>query len=310
MDQAQVCALVAEELHKKPRAATLMTFGHNSITYDVTLAERNVIVRMNRQPAVFARTAANLQILRELGLPVPTVITADLTLRRYPFAYLILAKIPGRDLRYELPTMRPEQITRLAGQIVRFQQLVAGLPPGRGFGYVPIGERGRYTSWFELVRQETQATLPAPAGIPAELAERARRLLEGKLRPYLMQIQPICFLDDLTVKNVIVADGELQGLVDFDGVCYGDWCFAIGLTATGIVCDLVCNVGDEPLAYVEALCRLGGLDQERRAAVALYAALFAIDFVRREQGEVTPAWLACMSAATERWLAFVEQVET
>jgi len=38
----------------------------------------------------------------------------------------------------------------------------------------------------------------------------------------MLAVPAICFLDDLTTKNVIVQDGVLQGVVDFDHVCYGD----------------------------------------------------------------------------------------
>jgi hypothetical protein len=47
---------------------------------------------------------------------------------------MLLEKIPGRDLRYELPTMSAAQMTHLAEQIVGFQRVVATLPPGNGFG--------------------------------------------------------------------------------------------------------------------------------------------------------------------------------
>ena len=43
--------------------------------------------------------------------------------------------------------------------------------------------------------------------------------------------------------------GELQGMVDFDVVCYGDPLYMVGLTATAIVID----VGTRELFYVEEL---------------------------------------------------------
>ena len=51
-------------------------------------------------------------------------------------------------------------------------------------------------------------------------------------------MEPICFLDDLTIKNVIVAEGKLQGIVDFDWVCYGDPLYMIALTQTAVVSDI------------------------------------------------------------------------
>ena len=86
-----------------------MTFGHSSQVFDVALPDHNVIVRLNSDRKVFAGTQRNLSALGALGLPVPQVLASDLTLRRYPAAFIILAKIPGCDLRYALAEMRREQ---------------------------------------------------------------------------------------------------------------------------------------------------------------------------------------------------------
>src|SRR5438552_2984889 len=88
-----------------PVCAVKMTFTHsgNSI-FSVQIPDRDrdrqVIVRM-RQGRAFQDTAANLAILRELGLPVPRVIIADTTAARYSFSYVILEMLPGRDLYFE-----------------------------------------------------------------------------------------------------------------------------------------------------------------------------------------------------------------
>src|SRR5579864_1436559 len=254
-----------------------MPFGHSSVTYDVCLPNRNIILRTNDNPAVFKGTARNLEILSRLGLPVSHVITTDLSKSRYPFAYMILEKIPGRDLRYELSSMTAAQMTRLARHIVAFQRKVATLPQGTGFGYVPIGETGRFSSWWELVQHETLKNTVGQSSEMDRWLERVQRLAREKFSGYFEQIRPTCFLDDVTIKNVMVLSGELQGLVDFDCVCYGDPLFMVALTAAGIVSD----IGTRELFYVEALCEHLELKLEQRQVVALYAALFSLDFIRR-----------------------------
>ena len=113
------------------------------------------------------------------------------------------------------------------------------------------------------------------------------------------EVSPICFLDDITVKNVIVQNGALRGLVDFDCVCYGDPLYWIGLTATTVACD----VGTEELFYVDELCRCGELTAEQRGIAALYAAWIALDFLHRFAAQETDAWRARMLAAIDVWLA-------
>lgn len=272
-------ALVAEVLGVQPCAALFQTFGHNSVTYEATLPERSVIVRMNADPSVFAATERNIGVLKDLGLPVPTVLASDLLKTRFPFACLVLNKVPGRDLRYELAGMTPTQMTRLAEQVTQYQRRVMALPLGMGYGYVGIGETGPYTSWVNLVGLEDK---PVPARFEA----------------YLRQVPPICFLDDITVKNVIVQNGELQGLIDFDGVCYGDPLYWLALTEVGVVSD----VGLPGQFYVEELKRLWTLTPEQERMLAFYCALMAQDSARRAGAQETPEWKERMQEATAKWL--------
>jgi aminoglycoside phosphotransferase (APT) family kinase protein len=297
MDETQAMVLVEETLGVQPFSAIHQTFGHNSVTYEVLLPERSVIVRMNREARVFATTANNLAVLAGLGLPTPTVLAVDTTLRRVPFAYMILEKIPGRDLRYELGTMRSEQMTRLAEQIVGFQRQVGQLPQGRGYGYVGIRETGPYASWWDVPDHRIEERDATGNDNLDRLRDRIR-IQRERFAPYLRSTPPTCFLDDITVKNVIVRDGELQGLVDFDCVCYGDPLFWLALTATGIVSD----VGTRELFYFEELKRLWGLTPVQESMLALYAAGCALDFLHRFSASETPQWRARMEAAIEQWL--------
>lgn len=144
----------------------------------------------------FASTAYNLTILAGLGLPVRRILATDLSKARYPFAYMILARIPGRDLRYELPGMTQPQMTRLAGQIVEFQQRVATLPPGQAYGYVPIGAPGQFADWLDKIVQEIQelTTWATTAAHPPiiTIAQRLAAQVE-RYTPYLQAVPSTVF---------------------------------------------------------------------------------------------------------------------
>ncbi len=281
-------------LGSSARVITHQPFGHNSVTFDVALVDgRRVIVRTNADPAVFAATEHNLSVLADLGFPVPRVLAADLSQTRWPFAYLILPRLPGRDLRYELAAMTPDQMTRLAAQIVGFQRTVGdALSPGRGFGYVGIGERGPFTSWWEM--------LAPPENGVADARKAAYHRCVRVFEPYLRSVAPTCFLDDVTVKNVLVEHGELRGLVDFDCVCYGDPLYWLALTAVGVVSD----VGTRELFYANELARFYGVTDAERPVLALYAAGMAADFLGwYAAASETTGWNRRMEAAFDRWLA-------
>jgi hypothetical protein len=297
-----VLALVRDVLGVTPLRAERQTFGHNSVTFDVILPDgnSNVIVRTNvgrvgippGPSAICTPWPASVCPFRRCS--PPTCPSAAIRSPTWS-----CPRSPARDLRYELGVMTEAQMTRLAEQIVGFQRTVmTALPPGEGFGYVPIGECGPRASWWDLIRPNPGSPLPL-VGNPA-FADLARRVLRQLTRreAYLRAIPPTCFLDDITVKNVIVERGELRGLVDFDVVCYGDPLFWLSLTAVGIVCD----VGMRELFYVDELCRCLNLSNDERQVFALYAAWIGLDFVERFATSETPNWRDRMRGAITRWL--------
>ncbi len=305
MNEQQVMEIVSDILGIQPLAATHMTFGHNSIVYDVTLPNRNIIIRTNKNAQVFAKTQHNLKILAQLGLPVPQVLATDLTQRKYSSAYMILEKVPGRDLRYELVDMTHVQMTRVAEQIVFFQRKVTLLPMNKGFGYVSIGEQGAFSSWIELLQFEmNRFTSHTYDDVLSRWKTRLARVLL-LFEPYLIQVQPTCFLDDVTTKNVIVLDGELQGLVDFDNVCYGDPLWMIGLTKTAVLS----NIGTQTFFYVEELCHIWELTNEQRKVVDLYAAIHALDFMVRLMTKESDTWFERMRDTIEQWITDIESTK-
>lgn len=304
MDEQQVMKLVSDTLGIQPQAASHMAFGHNSVTYDVALSSSNIIVRTNKNAQVFSDTEHNLTVLAQLGLPVPRVLATDLTLKKYSSAYMILDKIPGRDLRYELEGMTRGQMTKVAEQIVSFQHTVATLPMGKGFGYVAIGEQGPFSSWLELLQFELQRR---SSDVQKDILDKWRIRLTHVLdnfKVYLAQVQSVCFLDDVTIKNVILLNGELQGLVDFDCVCYGDPLWMIGLTKTAIVSD----IGVQALFYVEELCRIWQLIEEQHNIVDLYAAIHTLDFMERLMTKESNVWVERTMEIVETWLAHLESM--
>ncbi|WP_231571494.1 phosphotransferase family protein [Gordoniibacillus kamchatkensis] len=259
----------------EPLKLERMTIGRMNVVYSVALPEREVIVRMNENPFVLKGTSRNIAVLARMGLPVPKVIAEDLTKERYPFHFIVLGKMPGRDLGLELPNMTREQVTRLAEAIVSYQRQMANLPLGSGYGWVPIGDKGEFASWTDIVCRDFNSGLPNAQKelAPAEI-ERIEKRLE-RLAPYLDQVRPVCFLDDVTTKNVMILNGELQGIVDLDCVCYGDPLYMISLTQTAICAD----IGQADLFYIDELCRVWGLADEQRQIVDFYSLLFAMTFL-------------------------------
>ncbi|MEC0257374.1 phosphotransferase family protein [Paenibacillus lautus] len=277
--------LITEVYGSPPLKIERMSFGHTNQVYNVTFSDEQIILRTNHKPGVLKHTADNIAILSSLGLPVPNVIRTDVSLEKVPFAYMILEHFPGRDLRYELEGMTREQLAELAQQIISYQRSVSELPRGSGFGWVPIGEQGPFSSWTQIIERDISSHIDH---IVDEVTPETIVLLQKmkqRYTPYFDRVEPVCFLDDLTIKNVIVAEGKLQGIVDFDWVCYGDPLYMIALTQTAVVSD----IGDQGMPYVEALCRQWGANREQLALIDFYSVIHALQFIgfhQREQNDV------------------------
>lgn len=281
--EKKVGELISASFGRKPQHLERMTFGHRNIVYRADVGDQSIIVRTNGDRSAMRRTADNMADLRELGIPVPRIVAYDIEGTTYPFSYMILEEFPGRDLRYELPDMTEAQMTEVAEKVVSFQRMAGRIPRGEGFGWVPIGEKGSFGSWQELITLERADNFRQSGDIVGQdLLDRLDRKLE-LLHPYFAEVEPTCFLDDLTIKNVIVEKGDLRGVVDFDVICYGDPLYFIALTQTAILCD----IGEERLFYAEELCRIMGLDERQRRIVDVYSCLFAGSFLEycRENGD-------------------------
>jgi len=280
----EVGRLISATFGSEPDNLERMTFGHRNLVYRADVGGRSFIVRTNADRSVMRRTADNMTDLRELGIPVPRILAYDMESTTYPFSYMILEEIPGRDLRYELPDMTEEQMTAVAEKVVSFQRSVRRIPRGEGYGWRAIGEKGLFDSWQQLIALDREDHFrQSGETVGTELMGKLDRRLE-LLHPYFAEVEPICFLDDLTIKNVIVEKGDLRGVVDFDVVCYGDPLYFIALTQTAILCD----VGEERLFYAEELCRMMELDERQRRIVDVYSALFAgsfLDYCRKNEDE-------------------------
>lgn len=296
---SRVRDLISERYGADPRRVRRLPNGFCNVTFEVELADSSLIVRTNASPTILRGTRRNLAILAELGLPVPSVEAVDLSMSRYPFAYVVLGRIPGRDLREELDTMTRPDMSALAEQVVGFEKLAGTLPESHGFGWLPIGEAGGSSSWAEVVDDKLTRHVDALGDrIAPSLAARFGARADA-LRGYFDAVRPTPFLDDLTTKNVLVEDGRLRGIVDFDVIGFGDPLLWLGLTQTAVV------AGHRPEArfYVHELCRLWPLRSEHRPILAFYSALFALDFACERLPAEGRSSVAALLELASRFLA-------
>jgi aminoglycoside phosphotransferase (APT) family kinase protein len=249
-----------------------LTESGNAI-FRVQLADgRAVAVRISPRRGMFGFTQHNLDALRRLGLPVPNVLASGATAAQGSF--IILEWVPGQDLQYELASMSAQQMTRIAETVTDYQKRVASLPESKGFGWAPIRQHATTAQWTDIFglpsSEEPSDHAPALEHVRARL-----RAIRRSVDPYFSSLRPICFLDDMTVKNVLVDHGDLQGIIDVDFVCYGDPLMTIGTTVAHIAAD----VGEAGRFYGEELIRCASPSRDAHRAIYFYSSLWMTGFL-------------------------------
>jgi aminoglycoside phosphotransferase len=285
-DETAVAQCVERALGERPLRLERQTLAHsgNAVYRAHMSGGRSLAVRVSAKARAFKYTHANLAVLRDLGLPVQTVHAQGTTPEGG--AFVALDWLPGRDIYYAFPDLDARQAERIAETVSVYQRRVAEqLPtaPGGGFGWAAIGAPAPHVRWTEIFGDPAPADMlnAALARADATPLERFRArlgLARASLEDYFDSLRPVCFLDDLTIKNVLVDGGELSGLIDFDTVCYGDPLLVLGATLAHIDAE----VGEHGRAYAAALLRCWAPEGERRRATGFYASLWIIGFLTQE----------------------------
>ncbi len=273
---------------RPPRDVLRLTTGAStSRVYQASLdGHPPVVVKVNAHPPRLAGMAHNLEVLGDLGLPVPQVLHVDIEPAPGEDALVVMSAIPGRDLRHVLGTLSRRQMHEVARAVVDAQRKVGTRPEGRGYGWVPEGAPVDFARWTDVIERDWRRVEPHWRDLQLPNAVELPQQLEA-LRPYFSAVPARCFLDDLTTKNVMIEGGALAGFVDFDVVCYGDPLYWLALTRAAVRAD----VGEAGRPYLEALERLWALTAEQRRVARLYERMHLLNFWGHAGSDEERTWV-------------------
>ena len=261
--------------------ATLARFptGLAHWVYDVeTVDGSRVVARLGRhdQAADFAGAVHWHGRLAPRGVPLPRLLACDPAPSDGGFPFLLLERLPGIDLGDAYPGLTAGQKRDLARRVAAVQTRVGTLPPGPGFGFArSYADPDLHRTWDGVLQASlgrSRARIAAVGAVSPDHVDRVARRLPAH-RDYLAEVTPTAFLDDATVKNVLVDRGRLSGIVDVDWVCFGDPLFAVALTRMALL------ARGYDTDYAEHWAAAMDLQDGRRPVLALYTALFCVDFL-------------------------------
>jgi len=243
--------------------------------YDVVLASgRNVVVRLSH-PDNRAELAGGVfwhDQVRQVGVAVAVVLDHDVAADQ---PYMVLDRLAGTDLGNVFDKLTLEQLRGVANSVVEMQHRAGQLPPASGFGYALNYDTPLASDWHTVLGSAVARSAEAIDRVGA-VDPRFARLVNDKLeksKPLVAEVAPVPFLHDATTKNVIVANGQVTGLVDIDEMAFGDPLWAIALTNMSLLS------ARRPVDYINFLLAAHPDQAAADARLQLYTAIFCLGFL-------------------------------
>jgi aminoglycoside phosphotransferase (APT) family kinase protein len=169
--------------------------------------------------------------LRALDIPVPDIITLDASCQLVPLPYMLMTRLPGTPAAFVWSEMTPDQhmaVATRAGEILaQIHSVILA-----SFGWLsdlkvnPMASAVDLTgSMFYWHLEEAYRNRSFDAAVRARLVEVWERV-----KPYVAQVrQPHLIHRDFQFENILVENGRVTGIIDFEWGAAGDaaWDFMV-----------------------------------------------------------------------------------
>lgn len=271
--------VVQQVFNLTPTLVDRFNTGAQHFVYDVMLPDKTaVVVRLSRRSDLSVAQGAVYwtEYLQGLDLPLPKILASDFSCTQCSFPFVVLERLPGRDLGEVLDNMPATARQRLAIRLTDLQNRVTALPAGQGYGFVAnLEDPFPHTSWRGVVNAEIERSrhrIEQAGYIDPSFADCALEACD-KFDGYLSSVPPTPFLHDITTKNVIIHNNALSGIVDVDELCFGDPMYLPALINVALCAHM------KDMSYVEGILDASGASAEDRAAVRLYSVVHCLGFL-------------------------------
>lgn len=273
MNDSIVNEICFSNFNKYPDEIKRFEIGYGNYVYRICFGQDKFVMRINFDENAYKDTIYWLDKLKGLEIPVPKVIYKG---KYNKLSYLILNHIDGDDLGNVYADLSSEEKKGIAREIANIQNVVATLPQNRGYGYLTSYDDESYKkSWKEVILEHlerSRSRIKENKIFDYKKVDKIEELLD-KYEEYLSTIKPIPFLDDLSSKNVLINEGELSGVIDFDWICFGDKIYVFALTNMALI-----SLGYDT-EYVDYLMEEIKASEAERETLRLYTLAFCVDFM-------------------------------
>lgn len=202
--------------------------------------------------------------LESLRLPLPNILGMG---KVYGYVFVVYTRLQGDDLEVAYTYLTDVERKRIAVEVADIQRKVQQLAMPEDRVY-PIGA-------LDIVRgvlKRSEYDIRKSGLFDLRYIEDVRAVIDS-YRDYFEHFEPVAFLYDMNIRNVIVHKGVVTGIVDVDEVWFGDPLLSVGRGKALLL------TMDQSLAFVDAWCDHWQLDTFQRRIIDVYTLLYTLRFM-------------------------------
>ena len=213
--------------------------------------------------------------LESAGVPLPRLLGAG-EIDGHPFA--VYQRLRGTDLEEIYPLLSGADRRSIAHGVAAIQRKVSALPQAHGFGHAHSYDDpcfARSSCWVDVLMEildRTEREIADTAAFKTAYVDLVREEI-AREKPCLSRVAPVAFLHDTNIRNVIVRDGQISGVIDVDEVSFGDPLLSVGLAKTYML------LAGEDIEFVQHWCEVLDCLADDAKMIDLYALMYAVRFM-------------------------------
>ncbi len=201
--------------------------------------------------------------LQPLGVPLPRLYQNG-EIEGYPYA--IYQRLPGADLETVYPDLLPGTRRKIARRVAEIQQTIHTLDDSRFRAAAPWPEM------LQRILDRSEREIRQYGRNVLGYVDKVRQTLD-RHKAYMAAVRPVAFLYDACVRNVIVHQERVIGVIDVDEVWYGDPLLAVGRGKTILL------LMEQETDYITYWTEWLNLSDFQLRIVDLYALLYCVRFM-------------------------------
>jgi aminoglycoside phosphotransferase (APT) family kinase protein len=223
MDGSDAQAIAEREFGEEPDSVDEIAEGLKQETFRLNYTDDSYVLQLSnkigRDENGLERNVKAFQLLKDSEIPVPDLITPELN--RYndnsdEWKYYICECLDGKSLESQMTPELTEKSGKILAKIHNFQNYNESgwlLPEENVFSVVPFDE-GSFKQYVLENWQESIETFEEEGW--DELVDKSRSFYDSYADRLTDKIQPVFCQDDFSTQNIMVDDGEITGIIDFD----------------------------------------------------------------------------------------------